>query len=115
MSQQKPNPFGKIFDTVSSPAPVPTPDPPRETEVPPPRKRGRPRGKKSDPEYDAAIAYIRKQTHIQVKRHLLDIEEQGQKLEFSELVQELLDLWVRAQKGEDPDILLSRFLDIQKN
>jgi len=35
-------------------------------------------GKKSDPEYEAAIAYIRKKTHIQVKRLLLDKEEQGE-------------------------------------
>lgn len=55
-------------------------------------------GKKSDPEYEAAIAYIRKKTHIQVNRLLLDKEEQGEKQDFSELVQELLELWVEIQQ-----------------
>ena len=79
------------------------------------KQRGRPRGKKSDPEYVSAIAYIRKKTHLQVKRLLLDKEELGDKQDFSELVQDLLDFWVEIQQGENPDGLIARFLDIQKS
>jgi hypothetical protein len=49
---------------------------------PEPKQRGRPRGKKSDPEFVSAIAYIRKKTHLQVKRLLLDKEELGDKQDF---------------------------------
>jgi hypothetical protein len=61
------------------------------------------------------IAYIRKKTHLQVKRLLLDKEEQGDKQDFSELVQDLLDFWVQVQQCEDPETLISRFLDNQKS
>jgi hypothetical protein len=37
------------------------------------------------PECWRVIAYIRKKTHLQVKRLLLDKEEQGDKPDFSEL------------------------------
>jgi hypothetical protein len=35
---------------------------------------------------------------------LLDKEEQGDKQDFSELVQNLLDFWVEIQQGENADI-----------
>jgi hypothetical protein len=73
--------------------PEATPEPVNEPE-PEAKQRGRPRGKKSDPEFVSAIAYIRKKTHLQVKRLLLDKEELGDKQDFSELVQDLLDFWV---------------------
>jgi hypothetical protein len=46
---------------------------------------------------------------------LLDKEEQGDKQDFSELVQDLLDFWVQIQQGEEPETLISRFLVIQKS
>ncbi len=82
------------------PEPVNEPEPEPEA-----KQRGRPRGKKSDPEYVSAIAYIRKKTHLQVKRLLLDKEELGDKQDFSELVQDLLDLWVEIQQDENPESL----------
>ncbi len=73
------------------------------------KQRGRPRGKKSDPEFVSAIAYIKKKTHLQVKRLLLDKEELGDKQDFSELVQDLLDFWVEIQQCENSDTLIARF------
>jgi len=70
---------------------------------------------KSDPEFVSAIAYIRKKTHLQVKRLLLDKEELGDKQDFSSLVQDLLDFWVEIQQSENPDSLIARFLDNQKS
>lgn len=111
------NPFRRIFDAASQPEsspPQPETSPKPEPEQQP-KQRGRPRGKKSDPEYEAAIAYIRKKTHIQVKRLLLDFEERGEKQDFSELVQELLELWIQIQQGAEPEILIAKFSDIQKS
>lgn len=116
----KDNPFNRIFDVASlaestAPPQPETLQPPESSPDPEPKQRGRPRGKKSDPEYEAAIAYIRKKTHIQVKRLLLDKEEQGEKQDFSTLVQELLELWVEIQQSAEPEILITRFMDIQKS
>lgn len=118
----KNNAFHRIFEAASKteldtlPPPEATPEPPSppnsELEV---KQRGRPRGKKSDPEFVSAIAYIRKKTHLQVKRLLLDKEAEGDKQDFSELVQDLLDFWVEIQQCENPDLLISRFLDSQKS
>lgn len=112
------NAFRRIFDVASAESHSAPPQPetsqlPEPEPKPESKQRGRPRGKKSDPEYEAAIAYIRKKTHIQVKRLLLDKEEQGEKQDFSELVQELLELWVEIQQGANPEILIAKFSDIQ--
>lgn len=60
------------------------------------RRVGRPKGKRSDPDYDQVTAYIRKETHRQVKIALLTA---GQGREFSELVEELLGEFLRTQKS----------------
>lgn len=118
----KNNAFRRIFEAAGKtesemlpqaeamPEPLNEPEPELES-----KQRGRPRGKKSDPEYVSAIAYIRKKTHLQVKRLLLDKEELGDKQDFSELVQDLLDFWVEIQQGENPDTLIARFSDSQKS
>jgi hypothetical protein len=58
----------------------------------PSQKRGRPKGKRSDPDYEQVTAYIRKDTHRDVKITLLS--EEGNGREFSELIQELLEQWL---------------------
>lgn len=65
----------------------------RVAELPKP-SRGRPAGKRTDPEYSQVTAYIRKNTHHAVKVRLL---QEGQDREFSELVEQLLDGWLRGQ------------------
>jgi hypothetical protein len=60
----------------------------------PARRRGRPAGKRSDPDFEAITAYIRKDTHRDVKIALL---KQGNSQEFSELVEELLSKWLKGR------------------
>lgn len=58
------------------------------------RRRGRPRGKRSDPDFEQVTAYIRSRTHREVKIALLR-EAEGR--EFSELVEELLADWIKSR------------------
>ena len=57
-----------------------------------PPRRGRPPGKRSHPDFEQITAYIRKDTHHAVKIVLL---QNGRK-EFSELVEELLNQWLKS-------------------
>ena len=57
--------------------------------------RGRPPGKRRHPDFEQTTAYIRKDTHHQVKLALLR-ELKG--LQFSELVEELLCAWLKSQR-----------------
>ncbi len=63
-----------------------------EAEQPP--KRGRPKGKRSHPDYEQVTAYIKKDTYQEIKIALL---REGQKREFSELIQELLEDWLKLR------------------
>jgi hypothetical protein len=56
------------------------------------RRPGRPNGKRSDENYTQVTAYLLKNTHQAVKIRLL---QEGKGREFSELVQELLDDWLK--------------------
>lgn len=58
------------------------------------KQRGRPKAKRSDPDYLGFTTYIRKDTHLQVKIALL---QEGQGRELSELVQELLTEWLNKK------------------
>ena len=68
---------------------------------PPPQKRGRPRGKRSHPDYEQVTAYIKKKTYKETKIALLEQEEVE---DFSELVEKLLSEWLSTQKPENSDI-----------
>ena len=57
------------------------------------RGRGRPTGKRSDPDYEQVTSYVRRQTYANVKIELI---REGQKREFSELVEELLSKWLNS-------------------
>jgi hypothetical protein len=100
--------FSGIFAPEAAPAPKPAarrPTPskvavadPLSTPAERPAERrgpGRPRGKRSDPEFVQTTAHIRRETHRAVKIALL---QEGQGREFSELVEELLGNWLRSQK-----------------
>ena len=83
--------FRGLIDAANSrestaPAPVAMPTKPR--------GRGRPRGKRSDPDFDQVTAYIRKHTHQGAKIALL---QEGRGREFSELVEDLLAKWLQAR------------------
>lgn len=56
-------------------------------------KRGRPvKGKRSDPNYVTALAYVRKDTYDEVRNRLF-----LQRREYSDLVQELLAEWLESK------------------
>jgi hypothetical protein len=59
-----------------------------------PVRVGRPRAKRSDPQYQQVTAYIRRETYTAARKLLLDEQR-----EFSELVEELVGEWVN-RKGE---------------
>jgi hypothetical protein len=61
------------------------------------KKMGRPKGKRSDPNYEQVTAYIRRDTHTATKIALL---QEGKGREFSELIQDLLSEYLRTQKSE---------------
>ena len=67
-----------------------------------PRGRGGPPGKHSNPDYTQATAYVRSEVHdaVQLKLWQLKIakkQKKGKKLEYSELVEELLVEWLERQ------------------
>jgi hypothetical protein len=62
-----------------------------------PPKRGRPKAKRSDPDYEQVTAYIKRNTHTAVKIELLKDSQNGEKREFSELVQDLLEQWLNLR------------------
>ena len=62
--------------------------------MPTKRRGGRPRGKRSDPDFEQITAYIRKQTHHGVKIALL---QEGRGQEFSELLENLLAEWLQIR------------------
>lgn len=62
--------------------------------APPQPKRGRPPGKRSDPAYEQVTAYVRRDTYRAVKIALLEDDRQSG---FSDLVEELLQAWLRER------------------
>jgi len=56
-------------------------------------RRGRPKAKRSDPDYVGFTTYIRKDTHLNVKIALL---QEGEGRELSELVENLLTKWMKS-------------------
>ena len=63
---------------------------------PPEKRRGRPPGgKRNDPDFEQVTAYIRKDIHRRVKIALLN---ENQKMEFSELVDQLLNGWLQTRE-----------------
>ncbi len=76
--------------------------------TPEPKRRGRPAtGKRSDPNWIGRTYYIRKETDLDVEDELLQLKRQGIELDKSELVEELLNAWVKWRQGEDSYFLLS--------
>jgi hypothetical protein len=68
----------------------------------PPRQTGRTTGKKSDPNYRQVTAYVRRDLYKDVSDALYD-ESRGypdaKRKEFSELVDELLETWLKGRPG----------------
>lgn len=63
-------------------------------------------GKRSDPDWAMRSFFIRKDTDTLVKQALLDLELRGLDYDKSQLVQDLLDAWLRWRDGEDFDQIM---------
>jgi hypothetical protein len=74
----------EAIDLVKKDLPVPSPV----------VKMGRPKGKRSNPDYIQVTAYIRQDTYKDVRVLLL---QKGDGQEFSELVEELLSEYLKTQ------------------
>ncbi|MBD0363414.1 MAG: hypothetical protein ICV55_11690 [Coleofasciculus sp. C3-bin4] len=84
-------------------------------DTPETKRRGRPAtGKRSDPNWIGRTYYIRKETDLDVEDELLQLKRQGIELDKSELVEELLNAWVKWRQGEDSEILLSEKSPMRK-
>ena len=68
---------------------------PQVVQIRQPKKKGRPRGKRSNPDYEQVTAYIKKETYKNVKKRLLDDPEER---DFSTLLEELLDRWQASKQ-----------------
>lgn len=64
-------------------------------------KKGRSKGKRSNPDFEQVTAYVRKNTYRQTKIALLNTED---KLDFSDLVEQLLTEWLSTQKSENANL-----------
>jgi hypothetical protein len=85
-------------------------------DTPETKRRGRPAtGKRSDPNWIGRTYYIRKETDLDVEEELLQLKRQGIELDKSELVDELLNAWVKWRQGEDSEILLSEISPRRKD
>jgi len=80
----------------SKDAPVEMPDTtvvnPIELPVETQPRKGRPKGKRSDPEFEQVTAYIRRETYRNIKIKLL---QEGSDREFSELLEDLLTEYLK--------------------
>ena len=93
----KPNRFSGILKNTQTLAPLP-----EISSVGDAPRVGRPRGKKSNPDYQQVTVYLQKDIHRSAQKLLLD---ENQRKQFSELVNELVSEWV---KNRIPDFQKSR-------
>lgn len=67
-----------------------------------PKKKGRPStGKRSNPDWIGRTYYIRKEIDFDVADQLLQLKREGIDLDKSDLVNFLLEEWVKSQQGEN--------------
>jgi len=69
------------------------------------------KGKKSNKDYVASMTYLPKQLKFDIQQELLNLQRKGIDIDFSELVAELLALYLDSQKAENSDIQISSYLD----
>ncbi|WP_448270524.1 hypothetical protein [Nostoc sp. DSM 114159] len=125
MSNPKPSPFKKLFQTKDEPQlepelsteattesnvrqiPTPQKTAPIQEE---PRKRGRPAtGKRSDDAWIGRTYYVKRSTDLDVEEELLKLKRRGVEIDKSELVDFLMAVWVKYQQGENIDLLIDEF------
>lgn len=90
--------------SVKSTQPEDTPEP----TAPEPKKRGRPaKGKRSNPDWVGRTYYIRKETDLDVEEELLKMRREGIEIDKSELVNAMLDVWVKFRQGENANLRIA--------
>jgi len=57
------------------------------------------KGKSSNPEYTQTSVYVKRTTYNNIKRKLLDENVEGTGRDYSDLVEELLTIWLRGERG----------------
>ena len=82
--------FDKVVQNRQKVKATPAPEPAPESK----RRQRKATGKRSDPNYIQVGSYIPKDLNKEVKRSLVDYEG-----DFSDLVTELLEGWVKQQNG----------------
>ena len=105
--------FKKLVDQrqkaeSKTPLPEQSVEPTQTEDTPEPKKRGRPaKGKRSDPNWIGRTYYVRKETDLNVEEELLRLRREGVELDKSELVDALLDAWVKWRQGENMDLRIA--------
>lgn len=80
-----------------------------------PKKRGRPAtGKRSNASWIGRTYYIRKEVDLDIEEELFQLKRQGIEVDKSELVDFLLETWVKFRKGEIAKFHNSGIPPIQK-
>ncbi|NEQ29859.1 MAG: hypothetical protein F6K04_02460 [Leptolyngbya sp. SIO4C5] len=91
-------------------------EPPQSSPEPQKRKRGRPAtGKRSDPGWIGRTYYVKEETDIDTELELAMLRRQGVEMDKSELVNSLLDAWVKWRKGKDSEKLLGEISPRRKD
>ena len=100
-SQPPPEAVDALLDDLGSDPEVVSPAPPQK------RGRGRPAtGKRSDPGWIGRTYYVREDTDIDVELELALLRREGISLDKSDLVDGLLDAWLKYRQGENASGLL---------
>jgi hypothetical protein len=100
MSKSKtPNPFDGLF--------VPS----DQVTTQPQQAIAKVKGKKSNKDYVASMTYLPKKLKFDIQQELLNLHRKGIDIDFSELVAELLTLYLDIHKAENSDIQISSYLD----
>jgi len=118
MTEEAADLFKKVVDLRRNRADSPTNEQSIEEVTPPtePIKRGRPaKGKRSNSDWIGRTYYIRKDIDLDVEGELHALKRQGTDLDKSELVNGLLEAWVKWRQGENIDIYLSEISPMQKD
>jgi hypothetical protein len=55
-------------------------------------------GKRSDPNYTKVLGYVRRDTYSDVTVELARMKAKGEKVEFSELLQEWMEQWLKRRR-----------------
>lgn len=117
--------YKKLIDTRTKKLPDAAPEreeteteteKPAESSQPKSKKRGRPAtGKRSDPGWIGRTYYVKEETDIDVEMELALLRRQGVEMDKSELVNNLLDAWVKWRQGENTESLLGEISPRRKS